>query len=131
MNQVYPSAVNSFLVGAIDISSDTIRCELLDGAEYDADNVVLSDLDPSTRFEAPATVLFASISGGAVFIDPVVFPPIPTGNTINALAFYIEGVDEDSSPLLCYIDRAADTVPLAIETNDGPVTFTFGRLFKL
>lgn len=132
MTTVYPLVVGKFLQGDIDVITDTIRAEMLDGYTYDATHEFLADVDAGTRFFDPEIVSVTSVTAnGEVLYDPLVFADVLTGNTVGALLIYKWTGSDATSPLICCLDRRADTVPMAVDTNDGPVSFAGPRLFKL
>lgn len=122
---VYPSAVDAFLRGEINILTDTIVGQLVGpGYVYDEAHATVADLVDT--IEDPVDLTVVSVADGAVYADPLVFPAVPAGPTVTGLVVHVE-----DGPLLCHIDRRADTVPLQFDLNGGELTFTFNRLFKL
>jgi hypothetical protein len=131
VSAVYPSAVDKFLGGDIDAGTATVKAQLTDGYVYSAAHDTLSDVGAGTRVGTAVTVTVDSIAGGELNIDPITFPSVATGKVVDGVVFYIDAGAGEANVLLCHIDRRADTVPLAITTNDGNIVMTWPRLLKL
>lgn len=122
---VYPAALDAFLSGALDITTAALRAQLIgSGYTYSATHTSTADL--ADTIASPVAVTGAAVSGGVVTIDPITFPAVPTGDTIAGVVVY-----QLAGLLVCHIDEGADTVPMAIATDDGDITMTFARLFKI
>lgn len=127
MNVVYPLAVDAFMRGEVDVTTDVLLCELLDGYVYDAADEWLDDIDGATRFGSPQSVTFDALTAGVLFVDPITFPSQPAGDTITAVVFYVDGASDAARRLLCVQLNGADTSPLSIDTNDGDVVLSYPR----
>jgi hypothetical protein len=134
MNVVYPQAVSAFERADIDYLADTIRLQLLDGTyTYAAAHTYLSTISGSARVGTAVTLTGKSVVDAECFADGTVVPSVAAGDTVTSLVVYQDTGIEASSRLITYIDRAADTVPLAITTNGGNIALAWpgGRIFRL
>lgn len=129
---VYPSAVNAFLAGDIDVMTATIMAQLVDGFAYVSSHNALDDVPAPNRVHTPEPVVIDSVSAAAVWINgDLVFNSVASGDTVTAVVFYVDTGTESTSTLLAHIDRRVDTIPLSYETNGGDITLSFTYLLKL
>lgn len=127
MNHVYPSAVTAALTGDLDVLTDSIKAELLEGYTYSDAHETIGDIPGGTRFGYVADLTVLSVDEGTVNVADFTFASVESGHTVNALVIYVTG-----SWLLTLHDRRGDTTALALETNDGDIAFSFPRgCFKL
>jgi hypothetical protein len=131
MSAVYPAAVDLFLTATIDVTTAVIKAQLTEGYTYSAAHDTLADVGAGTRVDAAVTLTTVAASGGAVTADPVTFTAVTIGHTIDGVVLYVDDGGGEAAPLLAHIDHRADTVPLEITTNDGDITLTWTRLFKI
>lgn len=131
MSAVYPSAVDAFLTATIDVTTAVVKAQLVEGYTYSAAHDTLADVGAGTRVDAAVTLTTVAVSGGAVTADPVTFPIVITGHTIDGVVLYVDSGAGEANLLVAHIDHRADTVPLGITTNDGDITLTWTRLLKI
>lgn len=129
MNAVYPAAVDAFLGGDIAVDANLIKAQLVEGYTYDSTHTTIADLS-GTTLDSPVTLTGITIADGGVSCDPVTFTAVTDGHTVDGVVIY-QDLDGPTSRLIAYIDRRADTVALAIDTNGGDITLTWTKLLKL
>lgn len=117
----YPKALEAFLSGAIDLSSDTIKAAMVTSAyTYSASHQYYSSV--SGVVGTPVTLGSKTVTGGVFTAGPFTFTSVAAGQTVVAVVIYKDTGSAGTSPLLAYIGRRADTVPLGIITNGGNIT---------
>lgn len=122
MNLVYASAVGHFLAGHINANTATFRAQLLGDYTLDPAHTSYGDLDHLVG--SPHDVTVNSVTDGGIWLDPVTFVGITTGQAVYGVAVYV--VDAGlSNPLMSYSDRRADLVPINLTTDGADLTFTW------
>jgi len=126
VSAVYPLAVDAFERGEINVETATIKAQLVSGFAYDPAHAGAADITDTVGAPLPVTV--DRVEDGVIWLTghPVVAAAVAAGPPVTALVFYVL-----AGPLLAHIDRRADTVPIYIVPDGGPLTFTFDRLMKL
>lgn len=128
MSGVYPAAVDNAISALISGGGGLgpLKAVLVDDDfTFDPAHDVLGDI--TGIIGTAVTVDVAAISGGVLSVDPVTFVGVAAGPTVRGLVFFLDVGDL----LLCAVDYRADTTPVGVETNGGPITFTFDRLLRL
>lgn len=131
---VYPEAVDAFMVGDVDLLSDTIKAQLVDSSYVVASpDDFLAAVPAPARIGTAGTLTGKSVVAGEFFAADVTLGPIAAGDTIAAVVLYQDTGVEATSRLLADITRKADTVPLAVATTGGTITLSWlgGRVFKI
>lgn len=132
MNAVYPAALVAFLTGAVDVTTDVLRAQLVTaGYSYNATHEHLSSVPGGVRVSTPATITGVTVAAGTVSASPITFPAVAAGSIAAGLVVFVESGADATRQLLVYVDRRGDTVPIDITTNGGDVTLVFDRLFKI
>jgi hypothetical protein len=132
MNAVYPAALDAFLAGAVDVTTDALRVQpVTAGYVYDASHQWLTSVAGGNRVTTPQTLTGVDATGGRVTVDPVTFPAVPAGATITGIVVYADGASDAARRLLAYIDRRSDTVPIDVTTNGADITLSFTVLLKI
>ena len=132
-NAMYTKALNSFLNGEINWTSDSVSAILIDTTKYTVDianHQYLSSI-PSGARVATAALAGKSASGGVADATDLVFTAV-TGAACAAIAFVKMTGNEATSNLLLYFDTATG---LPVTPNGGDLTLTFdngaNKIFKL
>jgi hypothetical protein len=132
MNLVYPSAVDAWLVGSVDVTTAVLKAELLEGYVPADGDAWLADIDGATRFGSPETATVSSVAGGTVNLDPLTFPSVAAGHTADAVVLYVDSGSDATRLLLVLFVEAGDGTPLALVTDDGDIGLSWPRgAFKL
>lgn len=102
---IYPKAKEAFLSGTINLVSDTIKCILVDAADYvySAAHDNLDDVPVAARVGTAQTLGTKSVTDGVFDAADVTFSSV-TGDATEAVIIYKEGGTEGTSPLIAYID---------------------------
>lgn len=126
MNLAYPLALEGFLSGSIDLTSDTVKAVLCDDTYvYSAAHNALDDVGGGARIATTAALASKTVTGGVFAADPATTGTAASGDTITQIIVYVEGGSEATSPLLCLIERRSDSIPITYETDDDTITVTF------
>lgn len=127
---LYPKFKEALLGGTINLSSDTIKCVLVDTADYtySAAHQYLSSVPAGAREGTPQTLANKTVANGVFDADDATFTAV-TGDPTEAVIIYKDasGV-EASSPLIAYIEGSV--IP-----NGGNITVQWdngaNRIFAL
>ena len=133
-NALYDRGREGFLDGSIDWDTDTIKCVLVDAADYTVnlsthDN--LDDIPGGARVGTPQTLGSKTVTAGVADAADVTFPSV-TGDPSEAIVIYKDTGVESTSRLIAYIDTATG---LPVTPNGGNITITWdngaNKIFKL
>lgn len=131
-NALYPKAKEAFLLGLIDVSSDTITIALVDTGEYtfSANHQYRSDIS-NTAVISTATLTSKTSTNGVFDADDATFNSV-TGANCEALIIYQNTANDATSRLIAFIDSATG---LPILPNGGDITVAFSsgsnKIFSL
>lgn len=120
-NALYPKGKEKFLGGSINMSSDTIKVVLVDGADYtySASHEFLSDITSGGRV-ATATLGSKTLTGGVFDSADPTFTSV-TGDPSEILVIYKDDSGTAAtSPLIAYIDSGTGLSP--VTPNGGDIT---------
>lgn len=133
-NTLYDLARQRFLEAQINWMTDTVKVILVDTGAYTPQTSVhqyLSDIPTSARIAGPVTLTAKSTTGGAADAADVTFTSV-TGASIESIVIYIDSGQENTSPLIAYIDTATG---LPITPNGGDIIVTWdngtNKIFKV
>lgn len=133
-NVLYASAKESFLTGAINMSSDTIKAQLVDAADYTvnaATDNALDDVPSGARVGTAVALSSKSVTGGVFDAADLTFTSV-TGDPSEALVIYKDTGTESTSLLIAYIDSATG---LPVTPNGGNINVAWdngaNKIFKL
>lgn len=126
MSAIYTKFKESLLQGDVDLALAPLKIQLVSGYTFDATDVGLADI--AGAYGTAADVTVASITNARVLVQDVTFPAVTGTGPITGMVAYVAA---GSNPLVCFIDRRADTVPVNITPNGGDITFSFTYLVKL
>lgn len=125
-NRIYPKCKQALGNKQIDLDTDDLRVILVKSSyTYNAAHDFLDDLGANTLGTAQAigsrTLTNGTLTTAAT---SVTFSAVTTGQTVNAVVYYIHTGTSSTSNLVAYVDTQADTTPISITTNGGDVTYT-------
>lgn len=131
-NALYPKAKEAFLLGLIDVSSDTITIALVDTGEYtfNANHQFRSDISNAAVIST-ATLTEKTSTDGVFDANDATFNSV-TGANCEALIIYQNTANDATSRLIAFIDSATG---LPILPNGGDITVAFSsgsnKIFSL
>lgn len=132
-NGLYVKGIESLMKGEIDLVNDTIKCTLVDAADYTVDlanHDFINDVAAGARV-ATAALASKAVTGGAFDAADVTFPAV-TGDPSEALVIWRDTGTESTSQLIMYIDTATG---LGVTPNGGDITVTWdngtNKIFKI
>ncbi len=130
-NQLYPSAKQGFLQGAVDLSTDTIKVTLIDGTAYAFSSAhrALSDIPVGARV-ATADLSGISTHNGVFDASDVTFGAV-MGNTVTAVIIWVDTGLEETSDLLAYFDTGLGGLPVTPSGGDITLAWAPGGVFAL
>jgi hypothetical protein len=105
-NALYAKGREGFLGGSIDWDTDTIKCVLLDGADYTPDLAThdnLDDVPAGARVGTPQTLANKTVTDGVADADDVVFPSV-SGDACEYILLYKDTGVESTSRLIALLD---------------------------
>lgn len=133
-NALYDKGREGFLDGSIDWDTDTIKCVLLDGADYTPDLAVhdnLDDVPSAARVGTPQTLAGKTKTNGVADANNITFPAV-VGDPCEYILIYKDTGVESTSRLIALIDTASG---LPVTPNGGDITVTWddgaNKIFKL
>lgn len=117
-NKLYPLGAQKIL-GAVNLSTDTIKAALLsDAYTYSAAHEFLSDVS-ATVLDTAETLASKSITGGVFDAADVVFALVAPGANAKFVVLYVDTGVAGTSSLLYLVDTATG---LTMATNGGDIT---------
>jgi hypothetical protein len=119
---MYSAGLAALLNGDLDLASAPVRAQLVNGTPFDDTDATIADV--ANQVGPVVTVAVTGIAGPAVAIAPIEFVDLTA--TATALVFYAL-----AGPLICFVDRRADTIPLTFTATDETVRFTFDPWIRL
>lgn len=122
MNPLYPAGKSALLRGEMNLLTDTFKAQLA-GYTFDPTHATAADIGGAVG--EPALVVVTDVADGAAFADDVTFLAVGGTDEVTAVIVYLDTGDPTTSTLLTCINRRADAVPLAIEPDDGDLSFSF------
>lgn len=122
---VQPSALDLLLAGDLDVTDGNLKAVLIsDAYTYSGSHNYLDDVAVGARLST-VTLSSVAVASGVVTWGAVTFPDVPTGDTVIGIWIISDTGVTSTSPLVAWIDRTADTVPISIDTNDGDIVATW------
>lgn len=133
-NLIYPKAKEAFLSGSINLSSDTIKCQLIDTNDYTyaATDDYLADVAAAARVGTAVTLASKTVTDGVFDAADITFSTV-TGDVSEALLIYKDSGSEASSNLIALLDTAQSGLPVTPNGGDIDVTWDNGasKIFAL
>lgn len=121
-NAMYPKGLKAILDGDVDMLADDIKVVLLDsGYTFNSAHDFLDDISGTAIVATSANLASKTTTGGVFDAADVTFTAL-TGDDVVAYVVYKDTGSSATSPLLCYVDTAADTSDLLIEPDGTDVT---------
>lgn len=123
MSVVYPKGKDAAWSGAIDLTSDDVRVQLLDDtATYDPADGFLDDLG-SVLVGSGVAVPGLSMVDGELFSSAptVTIPSVAAGDDVAAAVLYVHTGTPSTSRLVAWVDRNPDTTPISFITNGDDI----------
>ena len=124
---IYPKFKEALLSGSIDLTSDTIKCILVDTADYtyNAAHDNYDDVPAAARVGTAQTLGSKTVTNGTFDAADATFTSV-TGDPTEAVVIYKEGGTEATSPLIAYVEGA-------VTPNGGniAVQWAAGGIFSL
>lgn len=102
---VYPKAKELFLSGSINLTSDTIKCILVDTADYTYSSAhdYYDDITLAGRVGTAQTLASKTVTGGVFDAADVTFTSV-TGDATEAVVIFKDTGSESTSPVIAYIE---------------------------
>lgn len=135
-NALYAKGREGFLDGSIDWDTNTIKCVLVDAADYTPnlsthDN--LDDIPSGARVGTPQTLASKTVADGVADAADVTFTAV-TGDPCEYIAIWKDTGTESTSRLIALIDTVASGA-LSVTPNGGDITIQWdngaNKIFKL
>lgn len=132
-NSIYTKGKEALLDGSINLEADTIKCVLIDAADYTVnlsthDN--LDDVPSGARVGTPQTLGSKTFTSGVFDAADVTFPSV-TGDPCEAIVIYKDTGTENTSRLLAYLDTAASGLPVTPNGGNIQIQWNAGGIFAL
>ena len=121
-NGMYAKGREGFATALVDWVNDTIKCVLIDTADYTVDLAAhdfLNDVAAGARVGTPQTLGTKSATDGILDAADAVFPSV-TGDQSEAIIIWKDTGTESTSRLLFYIDTVSSGLP--VTPNGGNIT---------
>ena len=133
-NTLYPKAKQSFLTGEINLTSDTVKIQLIDLADYtySAAHDNLDDVPAAGRVGTAVALASKTVTDGVFDAADATFAAV-SGDVSEALIIYKDTGTESTSKLIAFIDAASSGLPVTPNTGNITVTFDSGtnKIFAL
>lgn len=132
-NALYTKGKEALLDGSINLETDTIKCVLVDTADYTVNLSTHDNLDdvPSVaRVGTPQTLGSKTFTNGTFDAADVTFPSV-TGDQSEAIVIYKDTGVESTSRLLAYVDTAASGLPVTPNGGNIVITWNASGIFAL
>lgn len=133
-NALYDKGRQGFLEGSIDWDTDTIKCVLVDAADYTVNLATHDNLDDvavAARVATSGALTSKTVTDGIADAADVVLASV-SGDPSEAIVIYKDTGTESTSRLIAYIDTATG---LPVTPNGADITIawanTTNKIFKL
>jgi len=133
-NALYDKGREGFLDGSIDWDTDTIKCVLVDSADYTpnlATHDFLDDVPSGGRVGTPQTLTGKTVTNGVADANDVTFPAV-TGDPSEYILIWKDTGVESTSRLIALLDTATG---LPVTPNGGDIGIAWdngaNKIFKL
>jgi hypothetical protein len=133
-NALYDKGREGFLDGSIDWDTDTIKCVLVDSADYTRDLSVhdnLDDIPAGARVSTSGAFASKTVAAGVADAANVTLTAV-TGDQSEYIIIYKDSGVEGTSRLIACIDSATG---LPVTPNGGDITIQWddgaNKIFKL
>lgn len=128
---IYPKAKESFLSGAINLTTGVIRAVLIDTGTYtyNAAHNAYDDLSGVVGTESGALASKTVVDG--VFDAANVTFTAVTGATVEAIVLFLDTGTPANDLLICYIDSASAGLPATPNGGDITIAWHASGIFAL
>lgn len=133
-NALYAKGRQAFLDGDIDWTNDTIKCVLVDSADYTADLAAhdfLNDVPSGARVGTAQTLASKTVTDGVADAADVTFTAV-TGDPSEYILIYKDTGTESTSNLIALIDTGTG---LPVTPNGGNISIAWSngadKIFRL
>lgn len=131
-NAIYPLYKQALLDASsnVDLNDGTVKVALVDTGTYvySAAHEFLSDL--SGVVGTAQTIANTTVTNGTFDGDNVTYTAV-TGNTVEALVFYIDTGVAGTSRLVAYIDTGQTGLPVTPNGGDIEISWDVAGIFSL
>lgn len=131
-NSLYTKGKENLLNGNINLSSNTIKCVLVDAADYTPNlstHDALDDIPSGARVGTPQTLGSKTFTNGVFDAADVTFPSV-TGDPCEYLVIYKDSGTESTSYLLMLFDTATG-LTVTPDGNNINVAWNASGIFSL
>jgi hypothetical protein len=133
-NALYDKGRQKFLAGDLDWDAHTIRCVLVDLADYTPDltaHEFLSSVPAIGRVATSAPLSGKTVTNGVADADNLTFTAV-TGDSVEAMVMYRDAGSDATNALIAYFDTGVG-IPFTPSGADFIVVWDDGpnRIFKL
>lgn len=139
-NAMYAKGLEAFLKGQISWTNDDIYAVLVNFAQYEADpnyslnflstHQFLSSIPSAARVRVDGPLAAKSATDGIARANNLTFAAL-NGAKCDAVVLFKDTGDENTSPLICYIDSASG-LPVTPQGGDITVVWdTINGIFRL
>lgn len=133
-NAIYDKYKESLLVAANNVSviDETVKVSLIDSdAEaFTATDQYYSDVEANAVI-ATATLENVTVVNGVVDADDLLFETVTEETECEALLFWIDTGDANTSHLIAYMDTNINGLPITPDGSNVSVTWSTSGIFKL
>lgn len=134
-SNLYDKAREKFMSAGLNLPTDTIKAVLIDVADYTANfatNEFLSDIPAAARVAISPALTGKTITLGVFNAATTTWSAV-TGDQSEAVVFFKDTGNANTSPLIAYVDSASSGLP--VTPNGGDITLNFdtgvNKIFKL
>lgn len=131
---LYDKAREKFMTGQFNLLTDTIKCVLIDVADYtvSAAHEFLSDIPAAARVATSAALTGKTATSGIFNASSTVFTAA-SGDQSEAVVFFKDTGSAATSSLILYVDSASSGLPVTPNGGDINLNFDTGanKIFKL
>lgn len=132
-NAIYPKYKEALLSAANNVSlvDGTVKVSLIDNEEivYNSSIEFYSELN-ETGVIATATVANTSVTNGLFNGDDVTFTTV-TGDQSEAILFWIDTGDANTSRVVAYLDTGISGLPITPNGSDIDIQWNVSGIFQL
>jgi len=131
--KVIPTALEAFLKGEIDWSSDTFKAVLVnDTYTFSAGDEFLDDIASGERSGISDTITGKTTTDGYAGCDALQFSTPDTAETVTGLWVYKHTGTESTSRLIAFFDAKASGAAISVLTTGAPlIVQVTGPLFRI
>lgn len=130
-NALYAKAKEAFLSGSINLTSDTIKVNFVDGASY-TPNMSTHDFldDVSGLFTTAVTLASKTVTNGVFDAADAVFSGASGGTTYEYILIYKDTGTASTSPLIALFDTASG-IPVTTSGGNYTIQWHASGIFAL